>query len=107
MPTTHTTQIIIEEVGSLLGRHRVKQSELAREIGLSAQSMSQRMQGHINFRVDELEAIASYFDVPITALFTTSNPGGEGPRRGMGGRAQSRCFAQSEQLSGTNELISA
>jgi transcriptional regulator with XRE-family HTH domain len=105
MPTTHTTQIIIEEVGALMGRHRITQGELARAVGLSAQSMSQRMQAHINFRVDELEAIAAYFDVPITALFTTSNPGGDGPRRGMGGRTQSRCFAQDEQVSAPGELV--
>ena len=88
MPTTHTTRIIVQEVGALMGRYRITQAELADAIGMSAQAMSQRMQGRIAFRIDELDEIAAYFDVPITSLVESSadhiQTDRSGPRRSPG-----------------------
>jgi transcriptional regulator with XRE-family HTH domain len=94
-----------------MGRYRITQAELADAIGMSAQAMSQRMQGRIAFRIDELDEIAAYFDVPITSLLESSDPAGDvsrtssrGPsvrsKRGPGGPTRSRCGAEEPQLSG-------
>jgi transcriptional regulator with XRE-family HTH domain len=102
MSNTHTTRIIVQEVGALMGRYRITQAELADAIGMSAQAMSQRMQGRIAFRIDELDEIAAYFDVPITSLVESSDHAQtdrSGPRRSSrGGFRTGRGFTGDEAM---------
>lgn len=56
------------EVLALMGRHRVTQTTLAAYLGMKQSSLSDRLKCMTPWRVDELEAIAAYFDVPVTKL---------------------------------------
>ena len=77
----HTRQdtaadLLIGNILALMGRRRVSQGEIAHVLGLSQPAVSRRFTENpdqrVSFNVDELEAIASYFDVPITRLFDES-----------------------------------
>jgi len=58
------------EVLSLMGRHRVSQTKLGKHLDLSQPALSKRLNGTQPFSADELIAIAAYFDVEVTALFS-------------------------------------
>jgi len=106
-----TTATIIGELRALMARRRVTQGQLADVLGCSAQSVTRRMKGDKSFTIDELDTIAAYLDVPITAFFTSSDPAGDvtkaswttaaqQPKRGPGGPTRSRCGDPYAQLSG-------
>jgi len=63
-----TTLYAIDEIRALMGRHRMSQKRLGETLGMSQPTMSARMRGEVTFNLDELEAVAATFDVPITDL---------------------------------------
>jgi len=71
---------VAEEVRVLLTRRAITQKVLAAEIGMGQPQMSRRLKGHVPFDVDELEAIAAFFDVPITDLFGAADLRNRGTR---------------------------
>ena len=76
---------VAEEVRVLMTRRRAKQSDLAAVLSVSQGQVSQRLNGHVEFTVSELEALARYFDVdPTDLLGHGSAPRPQGP--GGGGR---------------------
>lgn len=50
-------------------RGRMSAVKLAEAIGWSYSYLSRRLNGQKSWSVDDLEVIATYFDVPITNLF--------------------------------------
>lgn len=71
---------VAEEVLGLMGRRRVSQTALARHLGMSQPALSKRLNAVQTFSLDELLAIAAYFDVEVTALFNGVGQG-ESPSR--------------------------
>ena len=57
---------IAEEIRALVGRRQISATRLGQEIGRTQSYMSRRMTGEVPFDVDDLDAIAAYFDVPVT-----------------------------------------
>lgn len=55
-------------------RSGVSQQELAAGAGLSQPAMSRRMNGEVEFRVDELQAIAAFLEVPLEQLLAPADP---------------------------------
>jgi transcriptional regulator with XRE-family HTH domain len=68
-PRRNASAGVVEEIRALMGRRRVSQKQLGEALGLAQPTMSKRMNGKIPFDLDELDAIAEFFDVPITDLF--------------------------------------
>ena len=54
-----------------LARHRKTQSGLADHLGYGRTSLHRRMTGEQPFDIDEIHKIATYLDVPVTALIGT------------------------------------
>lgn len=68
---------VAEEVRVLMTRHRVKQSDLAAVLNVRQPAVSQRLNGHVDFTVSELETLARFFRVaPAVLLGHTVNPHG-------------------------------
>lgn len=61
-------QGVSTEVRVLLARHGRTQAELAEHLGLSAFAISRRMTGAITWDIDELQQVATYFDVSVRDL---------------------------------------
>jgi transcriptional regulator with XRE-family HTH domain len=47
---------------------KIRQRDLAAVLGLSQPAVSNRLTGHTAFTLDELDAIAKHFDVPVSRL---------------------------------------
>jgi DNA-binding transcriptional regulator YdaS (Cro superfamily) len=62
---------VAEEIRALLARRRVTGRELARRLSVSSPWVSQRLTGHTEIGVNDLERIATALDVEITALLPT------------------------------------
>lgn len=61
--------LIAGNILALMGRHRVSQRRLGEVLGLTQPPLSKRLAGKVAFDMDEIEAIAAFFDVPVTDLF--------------------------------------
>ncbi|WP_157932334.1 helix-turn-helix transcriptional regulator [Mycobacteroides abscessus] len=59
---------VADNVRAEAARRGKNQGDLAQLLGISRQGVSQRLLGRIEFRVGELQAIAAFLNVPITAL---------------------------------------
>lgn len=56
-------------IRGLLGERGVSASELARHLGCSQPYLARRLDGRVEWRVDDLRRIATLLDVPATELF--------------------------------------
>lgn len=61
------------EVLALMGRHRVSQKRLAEAVGMTQQSLSRRLTADVAFDIDDLDAIARYFNRSIADLLGGSD----------------------------------
>jgi transcriptional regulator with XRE-family HTH domain len=59
---------VAEEVRALMGRRRTTGAQLARAIGVPQSSLSRKLTGRYPLDVDDLEAIAAYFEIPVASL---------------------------------------
>lgn len=59
---------IAANVREAMTDRRVDQAEIVQIIGKSAASVSERVRGITHFRVDELQLIAAYLEVPLEQL---------------------------------------
>lgn len=66
---------VAEEIRVLITRNHTTQADVAAVLGMDAGTFSRRLRGHKSFDLDELEALANYFDVPITALIAPQDKG--------------------------------
>jgi len=51
-----------------MARHRLSQERIAKQLNISQQALSQRLNGKVAFRVDELDSLADILSVSITDL---------------------------------------
>ena len=65
---TSARREVAAEVRGLMAKKRVTQERLASHLGVSQPSIARRLNGHVPFNVDELAAIAGYFDIPLPRL---------------------------------------
>lgn len=66
---------VAEEVRALMARRRINGVQLSKEIGRSNMYLSRRLNGSTPFDVDDLEALARIFGVPVTTLFGLNTGG--------------------------------
>ena len=67
MPTNRVE--VAAEVRAVLARKRSSQRQLAKALGLTQPVIWRRLQGDMQFRVDELQAVAEFVEVPVSTLF--------------------------------------
>lgn len=68
-PQHMAREIIAANIRALMGRHRCSQEKLAKEaLGKKQPAISKRLSGEVAFDIDELLAIADYFNVEVTVL---------------------------------------
>lgn len=65
-------ETVSAEVRALMGRHRVTQVALAEAVGMTQSSLSRCLASKRAFDLDELLAIARYFNLPISRLIEIS-----------------------------------
>lgn len=62
-------EIIAANIRALMGRHKCSQEKLAKDaLGKKQPAISKRLSGEVAFDIDELLAIAGYFNVEVTVL---------------------------------------
>lgn len=64
----NTNQAVGRAVHQVLWDRRLRQIDLCDALGLSRQSVSQKLRGERPWSVDELLATARYLEVPVTEL---------------------------------------
>lgn len=68
------TELVAEEIRALMARRRVKQSQLARALGVSEQWVSLRLRGVQPIDLNDLQRIAAFLSVePITLFPATTD----------------------------------
>lgn len=60
---------VAEEARALLARRRISGRQVGRALYWSPAYLSRRLNGQIPFTVADLEALARFLDVPISAFF--------------------------------------
>lgn len=75
-PEVRTTsrEEIAANVRSWMGRRQVDQAAIAEVLGKSAASVSDRVNGKIHFRVDELQRVAALLEVTLDQLLEPEPP---------------------------------
>jgi len=53
----------------LMAAQGLRQEDLAPILGLSQQALSSRLRGRSRLTLDDVEALAAYFDVPVSLFF--------------------------------------
>lgn len=76
MPAVATKQYIAAEIRAARARRNLKQSDLAKLVGVSPYTISRIETGHREVSGSYLCAIAEALDVPVEALFPPSNRDG-------------------------------
>lgn len=77
-PQHMAREIIAGNIRALMGRHKTSQDTLAREaLGKKQPAISKRLSGEVAFDVDDLLAIARYYNVEVTALLDGISEQGE------------------------------
>lgn len=74
------------EIGSLMGRYRVTQTELAAYLGLTQVSVSDRLNGKTDWKAAELIQVAHAFGRHVAELWGGQAPHGGGPDDGAAAR---------------------
>lgn len=59
---------VAANVRAEVGRRQITQAAVAEVLGKSQQTASKKLRGQVAFDVDELEALAQHFGVPVAAL---------------------------------------
>lgn len=70
MQQTSSREQIAANVRAEMARRRVDQGDIATVIGKSRASTGERVNGKTHFRVDELQAIAAFLEVPLERLLS-------------------------------------
>lgn len=73
MRQTSTRQEIAANVRAALAYRGLEQAALAPVIGKSESAVSTRLRGVAHFRVEELQAIAAFLDVPLEQLLAPAS----------------------------------
>jgi transcriptional regulator with XRE-family HTH domain len=81
--TNSLAEQVAEEIRVILARRRIKQSHLARELGVNDQWVSVRLRGVTPLDLLDLERIAAVLEVPVTELLPRS--AAEAPARSAAG----------------------
>jgi transcriptional regulator with XRE-family HTH domain len=66
--TSSLAATVAAEIRAEMGRQQKSQEDLADVLGTARSVISLRLNGHRPFKLDEVQRLADYFGVPITAL---------------------------------------
>ncbi len=66
--TFSLSQSVAAEVRAEMARQSKTQADLGRVLGVVQPAISLRLRGKRPFKLDELERLADYFDVPLSSL---------------------------------------
>lgn len=61
------------EIRGLMGARKLGPADLAPILGLSPSTAARRFNGEITLNINELEAVASWLDVPITRIIAPAD----------------------------------
>ena len=64
----HRTEALAAEIRAEKARRKIANHELAEALGISTATLRRRLDGVRPFYFHELEALARYFDVPLSEL---------------------------------------
>lgn len=99
------TELVAEEIRALLARRRIRQSQLARALGVSEQWVSVRLMGKQEIGFNEAQRIADFLEVDVMDFMPQQR---EGKLIAVGGasrptRAESKpCFSPVPKRPGPN-----
>jgi transcriptional regulator with XRE-family HTH domain len=68
--STVSREAVAAEVRAWMGRRRVSQTALAKQLGISQAAISRRLNSEVPFDLDELFAMADYFGVAPSDLLS-------------------------------------
>lgn len=68
MADTNRRDEIAANVRAEKGRRRVADADIAHVLGISRPAANERLNGKTHFRIEELEQLAEYFQVPLDVL---------------------------------------
>lgn len=67
---------LAQELNALRARYGLSQETLGNVIGVTQSQMSKRLKGHVAFTLDEIEVLATYFNMtPLELLGYAETPG--------------------------------
>lgn len=75
-------QRVAEEVRALMARRRLVQVDLVPVLRVEQPQVSARLRGKVPFTLDDLEALAGFFQVPLSQLLGESGHDGGRPPTG-------------------------
>lgn len=67
--TEHKRPPVADSVRGIAAQRRVRQADLATELGLSRMAIVRRLNGTVPFTDRELTTLATYLSVPVGAFF--------------------------------------
>lgn len=70
----HTLDNVTRMVRTLLAASDYSQAELAEAISMKPSGLTRRMKGDTSWQLKDIEAIAAYFDLPISVFFEDPRP---------------------------------
>lgn len=73
--STSPTEVTGANVRAEMARKKVSQTAVAKHLGRSQSQVSARLSGRVPFDVNELHAIATLLDVPVSVLLPTVEAG--------------------------------
>jgi transcriptional regulator with XRE-family HTH domain len=68
-----TGDSLINNIRAEMARRRVDQGDIARLLGLSRNAVSDRLRGRSRIQLDELQAIATFLQVPLEQLLAPAD----------------------------------
>lgn len=82
VPPVRLTDLVAAEVRAEMARQQVTQITLSTRIGMSQQSLSERLRGKTPFTTDDLEKVAGALGVHPATLLGGNSPSPSGPHTG-------------------------
>lgn len=72
MPSPTPRERVAANVRAEVARRQDTQADVARVLGLSQQSVSKKLRGAVPFDLDQLEALALHYGVPVEQFVSTA-----------------------------------
>lgn len=68
------SQRLASTLRGLLAERRLKATDLATALDISNSAASRRLSGEHDFRINEIEALATWLDIPVGRLLLAASP---------------------------------
>jgi len=68
--TQTLTEAVAAEVRAEMARQQKQQGDLARHLRVTQATISRRLAGKASFRIEDLQEIATFLNVPVSSFFS-------------------------------------